>query len=147
GVVHPVAVLRRRVLQVPPAQRRLPLMGCVAVLHSVQPLTTDLRSLGERVVVLTENAAAAVRADAPAPPEVVEALRDRWLDLLTAWSRSGPVEVVTNDEFCLAECARLRAALGVAPRTPRGLDGYLDKVEMKTRLAAGGVAVPAWTAI
>jgi hypothetical protein len=33
-------------------------MGRVAVLHSVQPLTTDLRPLGERVVVLTENAAA-----------------------------------------------------------------------------------------
>jgi biotin carboxylase len=52
------------------------------------------------------------------------------------------VEVVTNDESCLEECSRLRAAAG-RPAIPLDqLRAYMDKVELKTRLAAAGLAVP-----
>jgi hypothetical protein len=51
---------------------------------------------------------------------------------------------VSNDEFTLADLAVLRAGLGLSRVTPIGLDGYLDKVVMKTRLAGAGVLVPHW---
>jgi hypothetical protein len=54
---------------------------------------------------------------------------------------------VTNDEFCLAECAKLRAELGLPRVTSAQLGGYLDKVVMKTRLAAAGIPVPRWAAV
>lgn len=94
------------------------------------------------VVVLTDGPADAVlREDVTgAAPEVVVLDREKWLEHLR--EVEGPVEVVTNDEYCLAECARLRAELGLEPRHPRRPVAYLDKVVMKRLLAAGGVRVP-----
>ncbi len=117
----------------------------LVVLQSVQPLTTDVRAVGlDEVVVLTDGPETGVtRADAPVPPEVRVAARDKWGETLSEWARSSAVEVVTNDEFCLSECARLRQAMGLERRTPEALDAYLDKVDMKTRLAAS-VPVPRW---
>ena len=120
----------------------------LVVLQSVQPLTTEVRAVGlDEVVVLTDGPETGVtRADAPVPPAVREAARDKWGEALSEWARSSAVEVVTNDEFCLSECARLRQALGLERRTPEALDAYLDKVDMKTRLAAS-VPVPRWVGI
>jgi hypothetical protein len=121
----------------------------LVVLQSVQPLTTDVRALGvPDVVVLTDGPEDEVaRADAPAPPRVLRLPRERWAEQLAAWSVGGAPEVVTNDEFCLAEAARCRAGLARRTVTPAGLDGYLDKVTMKTRLARAGVRVPRWAAV
>lgn len=94
------------------------------------------------LVVLTDGPADAVlREDViGAAPYVTVVDREKWLEHLRGFE--GPVEVVTNDEYCLAECARLREELGLAPRHPRRPLAYLDKVLMKRLLAAGGVRVP-----
>lgn len=94
------------------------------------------------VVVLTDGPADAVlREDVTGPaPEIIVLDREKWLEHLVGFD--GPVEVVTNDEYCLAECARLRAELGLASRHPELPAAYLDKVVMKRLLAAGGVRVP-----
>ncbi|MBD3782545.1 MAG: hypothetical protein IE926_06240 [Micrococcales bacterium] len=79
------------------------------------------------------------RVDAPAPGRVESRLRGEWADALR---RLRPSSVVSNDEFCLADLARLRAGLGLPAVTPVGLEGYLDKVVMKSRLAEHGIDVP-----
>ncbi|KOV88277.1 acetyl-CoA carboxylase biotin carboxylase subunit family protein [Nocardia sp. NRRL S-836] len=118
----------------------------IVALQSKQPLTVAPAVAFPPdefdVVVLTDGPAAAVlREDVtgPAPP-VTPLGRERWLEHLLALD--GPVEVVTNDEYCLAECARLREELGLAGRHPGRPVAYLDKVVMKRLLAAGGVRVP-----
>jgi hypothetical protein len=121
----------------------------LVVLQSVQPLTTDVRTVGlPNVVVLTDGSPEkVVRADAPTPGRVVRLPRERWRDEVTVWARQFRVEVVTNDEFCLTALAQLRVHLGLPAVTAAGLDGYLDKVVMKSRLAAGGIQVPDWVAL
>ncbi|MFD0689977.1 ATP-grasp domain-containing protein [Actinomadura fibrosa] len=120
----------------------------VAVLQSRQPLTTDLREAfpGDRhdVVVLRDgDAGPAFREDAPGPrPEVVVTRRDGWEGALRRMAARGPLEIVTNDEYCVEACARLRAALGLARRHPADPVRYLDKVVMKRRLREAGVRVP-----
>jgi phosphoribosylaminoimidazole carboxylase (NCAIR synthetase) len=117
----------------------------VVVLQAMQPLTTDLGALGDDVVVLTDGPPQrAVRADAPPPSRVVSRPRHQWDGFVAELSDAGPVEVVTNDEFCLAQCAEIRRTAGCARVTPEGLDGYLDKVVMKQRLSDAGVPVPPW---
>ncbi|MBO0899006.1 hypothetical protein J1G44_05795 [Cellulomonas sp. zg-ZUI199] len=116
----------------------------VVVLHSRQPLTTDPAQAFPRdrfeVVVLTDaDPATVLREDVEASVEVVRAGRGEWESVV----RSVPgAEVVSNDEYCLVECARLRAATGLPARHPARLDGYRDKVLMKRRLEAAGVPVP-----
>ncbi|MDX3663124.1 ATP-grasp domain-containing protein [Streptomyces sp. ID05-26A] len=118
----------------------------IVALQSKQPFTVALDVAfppGEfDVVVLTDGPADAVlREDVTGPaPEVTVLDREKWLEHLRGIE--GPVEVVANDEYCLAECARLRAELGLRPRHPRQPAAYLDKVVMKRLLAAGGVRVP-----
>jgi hypothetical protein len=121
----------------------------LVVLQSVQPLTTDVRALGAPdVLVLTDGPEDEVaRPDAPVPPRVLRLPREQWPERLAAWRVRRGLEVVTNDEFCLSDAARLRAGLGLRRVTPDGLDGYLDKVTMKTRLAAAGVLVPRWAEV
>jgi hypothetical protein len=94
------------------------------------------------LVVLTDGPADAVlREDVTGVvPEVAVVDREKWLEHISGFE--GPVEVVTNDEYCLAECARLREELGLASRHPRRPLAYLDKVLMKRLLVAGGVRVP-----
>ena len=117
----------------------------VVVLRAMQPLTTDLGALGDDVVVLTDGPPhRAVRADVPPPSRVVSRPRSQWGAFVAELSDEGPVEVVTNDEFCLAQCAEIRRTAGCGRITPAGLDGYLDKVVMKQRLSAAGVSVPPW---
>ena len=117
----------------------------VVVLQAMQPLTTDLGALGDDVVVLTDGPPhRAVRADAPAPSRVVSRPRHQWNAFVAGLADADPVEVVTNDEFCLAQCAEIRGTAGCARVTPEGLDGYLDKVVMKQRLTDAGVPVPPW---
>lgn len=53
-----------------------------------------------------------------------------------------PLEVVTNDEYCLEACASLRRRLGLAVRLPTDLGPWLDKVTMKRRLADASIATP-----
>jgi len=117
----------------------------VFVLHSRQPLTTDPAEAFPpdrfAVVVLTDaDPATVLREDVEASVEqVVHAGRDEWEPIV----RSAPgAEVVSNDEYCLVECARLRATTGLPARHPAHLDGYRDKVLMKRRLEAAGVPVP-----
>ena len=118
----------------------------VFVLHSRQPLTTNPAEAFPRdqfeVVVLTDaDPATVLREDVDGSVEqVVHAGRDEWESVV----RSAPAgaEVVSNDEYCLAECARLRATTGLPARHPAHLDGYRDKVLMKRRLEAAGVPVP-----
>ena len=117
----------------------------VFVLHSRQPLTTDPAEAFPpdrfAVVVLTDaDPATVLREDVEASVEqVVHAGQDEWESIV----RSAPgAEVVSNDEYCLVECARLRAATGLPARHPAHLDGYRDKVLMKRRLEAAGVPVP-----
>lgn len=118
----------------------------IVALQSKQPFTVAPAVAfppGEfDLVVLTDGPADAVlREDVTGPaPEVVVLDREKWLEHLRGLE--GPVEVVANDEYCLAECARLRAELGLASRHPRSPAAYLDKVVMKRLLAAGGVRVP-----
>ncbi|KGM13580.1 ATP-grasp domain-containing protein [Cellulomonas bogoriensis] len=116
----------------------------VFVLHSRQPLTTDPaeafpRDLFEVVVLTDADPAAVLREDVDASVEVVRAGRDQWESVVRS---GGAAEVVSNDEYCLLECARLRAVIGLPPRHPEHLQGYRDKVLMKDRLEAAGVPVP-----
>ena len=119
----------------------------VFVLHSRQPLTTNPAEAFPRdrfeVVVLTDaDPATVLREDVEASVEqVVHAGRDEWESVVRS-APAGAAEVVSNDEYCLAECARLRATTGLPARHPAQLDGYLDKVLMKRRLEAAGVPVP-----
>ncbi|MBX9244350.1 ATP-grasp domain-containing protein [Actinotalea ferrariae] len=119
----------------------------VFVLHSRQPLTTNPAESFPpdrfEVVVLTDaDPATVLREDVEGPVgQVVHAGRDAWESVVRS-APAGAVEVVTNDEYCLAECARLRATTGLPARHPAHLDGYRDKVLMKRRLEAAGVPVP-----
>jgi phosphoribosylaminoimidazole carboxylase (NCAIR synthetase) len=119
----------------------------VFVLHSRQPLTTNPAEAFPRdrfeVVVLTDaDPATVLREDVEASVEqVVHAGRDEWESVVRS-APGGAAEVVSNDEYCVAECARLRATTGLPARHPAHLDGYLDKVVMKRRLEAAGVPVP-----
>ncbi|WP_086668087.1 ATP-grasp domain-containing protein [Lentzea kentuckyensis] len=118
----------------------------IVALQSKQPFTVrpaEAFPPGEfDLVVLTDGPADAVlREDVTGlVPEVAVVDREKWLEHIRGFE--GPVEVVTNDEYCLAECARLREELGLASRHPRRPLAYLDKVLMKRLLAAGGVRVP-----
>jgi hypothetical protein len=118
----------------------------VVVLQSVQPLTVDHTDLG--IVVLSDRPSGPVlREDVPGPePEVLRVPREEWADavrrLAGDLADDRGADVVTNDEYCLTACRDLRAALGLPARHPAGLEGYLDKTVMKSRLAAAGVGTP-----
>ncbi|MFC8192250.1 acetyl-CoA carboxylase biotin carboxylase subunit family protein [Cellulomonas sp. NPDC057328] len=117
----------------------------VLVLHSRQPLTTDPAAAFPRdrfeVVVLTDaDPATVLREDVDASlGQVLHAGREEWESVVRS---AQPAEVVSNDEYCVVECARLRAATGLPARHPAHLEGYRDKVLMKRRLEAAGVPVP-----
>lgn|GEM_PF-1313743 len=118
----------------------------VVVLHSRQLLTTNPAEAFPldrfEVVVLTDSDPATVfREDVETSVEVVHAGREEWESVVRS-APGGPAEVVSNDEYCLVECARLRATTGLPARHPAHLEGYRDKVLMKRRLEAAGVPVP-----
>ncbi|WP_181445510.1 ATP-grasp domain-containing protein [Flexivirga caeni] len=98
-----------------------------------------------RVVVLTTDAPSAVsRADIPAPADVMQLPADQWATRIRSWATDGDVQVVTNDEYSLADLAEIRDALGLDRVTPALLDRYLDKVAMKQALQDAEIAVPTW---
>ncbi|RZU51650.1 ATP-grasp domain-containing protein [Krasilnikovia cinnamomea] len=123
----------------------------VVVLHSRQPITTDLAASFPAeefdVVVLTDAVdGPVIREGTPGTsPETLRLPRDRWSEQVRTWAGGVP-QVITNDEYCLTACAGLRDELGLPARHPVQLDGYLDKVRMKRVLHAAGVAVPRFTA-
>ncbi len=119
----------------------------VFVLHSRQPLTRDPAEAFPpdrfEVVVLTDaDPATVLREDVEASVDrVVHTGRHEWESVVRS-APGGAAEVVSNDEYCLVDCARLWAATGLPARHPAQLDGYRDKVLMKRRLEAAGVPVP-----
>ncbi|NUR48695.1 MAG: hypothetical protein HOV71_11210 [Hamadaea sp.] len=117
----------------------------IAVLHARQPLTTDLREVfPEAECVVVSCGEPAVREDVGGvPPTVIQADRGDWAAVLGGIK---PDELVTNDEYSLADCAGLRDALGMAARLPAYPWKYLDKVTMKRELAAAGITVPRFVA-
>lgn len=120
----------------------------VVVLHAFQQIGRGLGAAfagsGARVRVMTTAPPSAVfRLDAGRGPiEVAEATGAWRSDALPGLLRDPAVELVTNDESCLEECARLRAAAGRDAMPVDQVRAYVDKVEMKTRLRAAGVGVP-----
>jgi biotin carboxylase len=121
----------------------------VVVLQSVQPIGSDLSAAFPAelfaVRILTSG-----RIDGAVRPGVsttvpVEAIPlEQWAQRLREIAAGGPVELVTNDEYCLEVCATLRRELGLPPRLEMPLAPYRDKVLMKEVLTAAGVAVPAF---
>lgn len=117
----------------------------VVVLHARQPILVDLLETFPpdrfEVSVLTEAAPTeAFRAGTPNVAPVVRAPRAAWEETLRADGRRP--EIVTNDEYCTVECARLRERTGLASRHPATLAAYRDKVVMKSVLREAGVDVP-----
>lgn len=122
------------------------MVATVVILQSVQPLTTDPAGVWPGAVrVLTDSTTRTWRSTPSPRVDVVVEPRRGWLELLRSWARDGDLEVVSNDEFCLEECARLRALVGLPSRSPQQLVRYLDKVVMKAGLRAAGIEVPAWS--
>ncbi|MEW2619311.1 hypothetical protein [Streptomyces sp. NPDC048106] len=123
------------------------------LLHSRQPLTTDPAATfdpahWESVVLTDAEADAVMREDAPgATPAVHRAPRDTWATEIRRLAGDRPVQIVTNDEYCLITCAALRAEFGLPARHPDRPAHYIDKVLMKERLAAAGVRVPRFLAL
>lgn len=135
--------------QTPPASTH-PL---AVVLHSRQPLTTDLTAVfpveqWDTVVLTDADAEAVMREDAPGPPpRVHRAPHTAWADVIRDVAGTRPVQIVTNDEYCLLTCAELRRELGLTARHPACPERYIDKVVMKERLDAAGIRVPRFLAI
>lgn len=78
---------------------------------------------------------------------VMRAPRARWARVVADLAGgAGSLEVVSNDEYCLEDCARLRADLGLAARHPDAA-AYRDKVVMKSRLRDAGIRVPPFLAL
>lgn len=121
----------------------------MVVLQSVQPIGCDLSAAFpvERfeVRILTSGPIdGAVRSGVPLRVPVEAVPLERWTERLREIAGDGPVELVTNDEYCLEVCAELRRELGLPLRLDMPLAPYRDKVLMKQALNAAGVAVPAF---
>lgn len=119
-------------------------MSMVVILQSRQRLTTDLQDLADEIVVMTDQLSAPVMREdvAGRPLQIRRTPREAWPAVLTELAASSRIDVVTNDEYCLEACQSLRSSLKLPPRHPSLLAAYLDKVVMKTRLRAGGIATP-----
>jgi hypothetical protein len=120
----------------------------VVVLHAKQAIGPGLAAAflaydRFRVLIWTSGDVAWVFRDGVQPHGVaIEPLPAGAADRLREAAREGPIEVVTNDEYCLRPCADLRAALGLPPRLPPDLEAWTDKVCMKDRLRTAGIATP-----
>ncbi|MFF2453833.1 acetyl-CoA carboxylase biotin carboxylase subunit family protein [Isoptericola sp. NPDC058082] len=131
----------------------VPVRPLAVVLHSRQPLTTDPADTFDPaawdVVVLTDAEAGDVlREDVDAEtPQVLRASREAWAGTIRGLAAGRPVQIVANDEYCVAACARLREQFGLPQRHPSRPEHYLDKVVTKERLAAAGVRVPRFEAL
>jgi biotin carboxylase len=124
----------------------------LVVLHLVQPIAGDLGAAfpadrWEARVLTGGPGEEAVRPWVPVSVPVESAPPESWAGRLRELAGRGPLEVVTNDEYCLELCADLRRELGLPPRLGVPLAPYRDKVLMKRSLAAAGVAVPAFRSL
>jgi biotin carboxylase len=127
--------------------------GVVVVLHARQVIGVDLLEVfpPERFEVCVLTSAREREVFRPGTPNIA-AIRSLPREAWGAWVRSlagegARVELVSNDEYCVEDCAALRALLGARARHPEDLTGYRDKVVMKTRLRAAGVDVPPFASL
>lgn len=123
----------------------------VYVLVAKQPLTADPAAAfpwpdAEIVVVAAAGMEAVLREDVESAVPVRHVPHAEWQAWIEADAAGRVTQVVTNDEYCLEDCAALRAAFGLVPRHPARLANYLDKVAMKQALNAGGVATAGFLA-
>jgi biotin carboxylase len=121
----------------------------VVVLQSVQPIGSDLSAafpaeLFDLRILTSGRIADAIRPGVSTTVPVEVTPLERWAPRLREIAADGPVELVTNDEYCLEACARLRRGLGLPPRLDMPLAPYRDKVLMKEALTAAGIVVPAF---
>jgi hypothetical protein len=121
----------------------------VVVLQSVQPIGSDLSAAfpAERFemrILTSGRVEDAIRPGVPAAIPVETRPLEHWAERLREIAGDESLELVTNDEYCLEECAKLRRELGLPPRLEMPLAPYRDKVLMKEALIAAGVAVPAF---
>jgi hypothetical protein len=124
----------------------------LVVLHLVQPLGSDLAAAFpadrfETRILTGGPREEAVRPWVPVSVPVESAPVESWEGRLRELAGRGPLEVVTNDEYCLERCAGLRRRLGLPARLEVPFDSYRDKVAMKRALADARVPVPAFRAL
>lgn len=124
----------------------------LVVLQLVQPIGGDVEMAFpadrfETRILTGGPSEDAVRPWVPTTVSVESKPREAWAERLRELADRGPLEVVTNDEFCLELCAELRRRLGLPARVEVPFDSYRDKVAMKRALAAAGVPVPAFLAL
>jgi hypothetical protein len=147
-----VATIRRSQTDAPrrhPASLGPGIMKRVVVLQAGQPIGSGMvrafPSPEWRVDVWTTGPVNRVFRD-PTPPSPVRLTEIGSLDIneltLRLTSTGSGVEVVTNDEFCLKACLELRHRLGLTTRVPRTLEPWVDKLEMKQRLASALIRTP-----
>lgn len=118
----------------------------VILLHSRQPLGAGTRSLiagaSELKPIFLTDAQGIPFRDADGDPRIEMVVKDKaaWLEFIS--SHGGEVEVITNDEFCLEDCRRIRQALGKRDTLPTAITHYRDKWAMQKALRAQGIATP-----
>lgn len=118
----------------------------IILLHSRQPLGAGTRSTllsasQTKPVFLTDAQGIPFRdGEGASGIDVVVKDKAAWLDVIA--SHGDDVEVLTNDEFCLEECRRIRQALGKRDTLPGLITNYRDKWAMQTALRAKGIPTP-----
>jgi len=117
----------------------------VFVLQIKQPLTVDPaeampRADTEVVVLAAPGGGSPLREDVShTRARVITTAPDDWETVIKELAAGKPFEIAANDEYALPRCQELRDRFGLVARHPRPLNGYLDKLVMKQRLAVGGV--------
>lgn len=116
----------------------------IVLLHSRQPLGAGARSIltGESALkpILLTNGQGLPFRDTNEAPNIDLVVKDKssWLQHIAACGDD--VEVITNDEFCLEDCRRIRAAMGKKDTWPGKIANYRDKWAMQQALRAMGIA-------
>lgn len=126
-------------------------LEAVYVLVARQPLTADPAAAfpapeTEVVVLADPSINAVLREDVATAARIRHVPRAGWQEWIEADGAGRRMEIITNDEYCLEECAALRAQFGLVPRHPGRPANYLDKVVMKQALNAAGVATAGFLA-
>jgi ATP-grasp domain len=118
----------------------------VILLHSRQPLGVGTRNalsiaLRQRAWILTEGKGPLFRDTKQTDGlNIVELPQEAWEEFIASQARH-PV-IVTNDEFCLQTCQRLRRKFTNADIFPSDIARFRDKALMRETLTASGIPVP-----